>query len=152
MRLSLRAKNSSNGREEMQLENKEGKVYIEKLFYTWEDFEGDVMALVENIKKAGFVPKVIYGVPRGGLPLAVKLAYYFDACVTLRPEEADLIVDDVADSGKTLIEVTAAAKGSGKEVKCATLFFKECSRFNPDFYIRTSDKWICFPWEVYDED
>ena len=43
--------------------------------YTWKEFDEDVKKIVEWLKDKNF--SNIYGVPRGGLPLAVKLSNIF---------------------------------------------------------------------------
>jgi hypoxanthine phosphoribosyltransferase len=60
-----------------------------------------------------------------------------------------LLVDDIADSGKTL----KAAKmylqeHKAKDIKIATLYAKPTSEIEPDFYEKKTSKWVVFPWEM----
>ncbi len=60
-----------------------------------------------------------------------------------------LVVDEVADSGKTLKLIVSHLKASGAgEVKTATLFYKSHSLFKPDFFERETSNWIVFPWDT----
>lgn len=61
-----------------------------------------------------------------------------------------LIVDDIADSGKTLAWVTCMLKTAlpHADIRTATLFYKEASSiFKPDYYVEVTEDWIVFPWE-----
>lgn len=72
----------------------------------------------------------IYGVPRGGIPVAyMLLRYVFDSTIVNTPEEADIIVDDIEDSGET------KARYIGEYDK-------------PFFTLyRKPKEWLVFPWE-----
>lgn len=60
-----------------------------------------------------------------------------------------LIVDDVADTGRTLIVARDLLKLYGvKNMQTAVLYVKPWSKFKPDYYVDITDKWILFPWEV----
>ncbi|WP_165786806.1 phosphoribosyltransferase [Aliarcobacter cryaerophilus] len=61
-----------------------------------------------------------------------------------------LIIDDIVDSGKTMIEVFKILKEKfpNTEFKLATLFYKTTALIKPDFYIKQTDIWIEFFWEV----
>jgi hypoxanthine phosphoribosyltransferase len=59
-----------------------------------------------------------------------------------------LVVDDVSDSGNSLIEVKKYVLEKGvSAVKIATLHHKPWSLFKPDYYAEEVDKWIIYPWE-----
>lgn len=61
-----------------------------------------------------------------------------------------LIVDDVADTGKTLQAVSNAMGRSKKfDIMTCTLFYKSRSIVKPDFYAReiSNEKWIIFEYE-----
>jgi hypoxanthine phosphoribosyltransferase len=59
-----------------------------------------------------------------------------------------LLVDDVADSGKTLTRATEYLRDFGpKSVTVATLFYKPRSEFRPDYFAKQTNKWILFPYE-----
>jgi hypoxanthine phosphoribosyltransferase len=57
-----------------------------------------------------------------------------------------LIVDDVADSGKTLELVAGFCRGHVSEVRTAVLYEKPRSVIKADYTWRHTDKWINFPW------
>ncbi|MBN1169746.1 phosphoribosyltransferase [Candidatus Micrarchaeota archaeon] len=57
-----------------------------------------------------------------------------------------LIVDDVADSGKSLVAAMEYLKGN--ELKAATLHYKRSSEYRPDYFVGTTDAWIIYPWEI----
>ena len=68
-----------------------------------------------------------------------------------------LIVDDVADSGKTLklIMDLISEKGlsmggdSAKvDARSATIYLKPTSIIKPEYVFKQTDKWINFPWSV----
>ncbi|WP_165785192.1 phosphoribosyltransferase [Aliarcobacter cryaerophilus] len=61
-----------------------------------------------------------------------------------------LIIDDIVDSGKTMIEIFKILneKFPNCEFKLATLFYKKTALIKPDFYINETDMWIEFFWEV----
>lgn len=59
-----------------------------------------------------------------------------------------LLVDDVADSGKTLVRAIDYLKTfEPKAVTTLTMFYKPRSVYRPDFYARETTDWILFPYE-----
>lgn len=61
-----------------------------------------------------------------------------------------LIIDDIADSGRTLAEVNNFYVGSGHEVRIIVMYFKESSVFMPDYtyyQIPEDAPFVNFPWE-----
>ncbi|MDI6887635.1 MAG: phosphoribosyltransferase family protein [Candidatus Thermoplasmatota archaeon] len=61
-----------------------------------------------------------------------------------------LVVDDITDEGITMKTVVEKIKSMVdiNTVKSATLFHKPRSVFTPDYYIKTTNDWIVFPYEV----
>ncbi|MBC8453453.1 hypoxanthine phosphoribosyltransferase [PVC group bacterium] len=62
-----------------------------------------------------------------------------------------LIVDDIFDSGQTMLKVINLLNEKTKQVKIATLYYKEemnKTKIAPDFYQRKTDRWIVFPHEL----
>ena len=59
-----------------------------------------------------------------------------------------LILDDVADTGKTLklVKEHLFSKGAEK-VKIATIYYKPWSIVMPDYYEKKTKRWVVFPWE-----
>jgi hypoxanthine phosphoribosyltransferase len=96
--------------------------------------------------------KYVYGIPRGGLPIAVHISHHLS--IQFIPELREdlypvLIVDDVADSGRTLSRTLNDLSVLIKEnILIATLFYKKTSIITPDYYAAVTDKWVVFPWEV----
>ena len=84
----------------------------------------------------------IYGVPRGGLCLAVALSHKLKINLISEPLEKSLIVDDVYETGITL--------NTFKNIEGA-MFFVLFSKSKPTWWntVFTSKRseWIVFPWE-----
>ena len=59
-----------------------------------------------------------------------------------------LVVDDVADSGRTLGLVIKLLRGFGAEVRSAVLYSKPRTIVAPDFVWKATDDWIVFPWSA----
>ena len=122
-----------------------------------------------------FRPDIIVGVSRGGWPPArvlsdllgnsnlasVRAEFYMGIEETKgepilsQPVSAEvankrvLVVDEVADTGKSLNLVKKHLIEQGaKEVKIATIYYKQCSIIRPDYYEKETNHWIVFPWEV----
>ena len=59
-----------------------------------------------------------------------------------------LLVDDVADTGKSLSLAIEMTRLYGpKNIYTATLYVKPTTILVPDFYAETTSAWIIFPWE-----
>ncbi|MDO8451625.1 MAG: phosphoribosyltransferase family protein [bacterium] len=59
-----------------------------------------------------------------------------------------LLVDDVADSGRTLIRArTYLKKFHPKDISTVTMFYKPRSVVRPDYFAQKTTKWILFPYE-----
>ena len=62
-----------------------------------------------------------------------------------------LLVDDVADTGESLIEIKKHVfSKKPKSIALATLYLKPWSKVIPEYYISKTDAWIIFPWELYE--
>jgi len=60
-----------------------------------------------------------------------------------------LLVDDVADSGKTLARaVSYLRRLKPKCITTLTLFYKPHSVFRPDYFAQITTKWVIFPHEA----
>lgn len=143
----------------------------EQFFLSWEEFGESIDSLAEKIDST-YSPDSIVSISRGGDPIGVPLSHQLNASYgsirarhydgkqqrdsvqitdeMLEEVEGDIIVaDDVADSGKTLKYLTEYLEGREDvgEIKTATLHRKPRSRFEPDFYLEETDKWIVYPWE-----
>jgi hypoxanthine phosphoribosyltransferase len=141
---------------------------------TWDKIYEFLLNLAEKIGEDNFKPDVIVGVSRGGWPPArvmsdllenpeianVKAEFYLGVAetkgeplitqpvsVSVRDKEV-LLMDDVADTGKSLRLVKAHLKEKGAtEVKIATIYYKPWSVVIPDYYEKETTSWIIFPWE-----
>ena len=141
---------------------------------TWEKIYELLLNLASKIRKANFKPDVIVGISRGGWPPArimsdllenpelanVKAEFYLGVAKTksepviTQPVSVSvhgkkiLIVDDVADTGKSLRLVRLHLREQGAtDVKIATIYYKPWSVVTPDWYERKTSHWVIFPWE-----
>jgi len=129
----------------MKKEDNKDKVVFEKV--RWEQIEEFVEKLATQCEKDGFKPTGVCSLPRGGLPLAVLLSHRMDIPLLLAPTKGCIIIDDIADTGKSLIHYRP------NEVQVhnfyiATMYWHQRSIVKPDFYmLEKTDKWVVFPWE-----
>jgi hypoxanthine phosphoribosyltransferase len=141
---------------------------------TWEQIYESLLNLADRVRKANFKPDVIVGVSRGGWPPArimsdllenpelanVKAEFYLGVAKTkgepmiTQPVSTSvtgkkvLVVDEVADTGKSLHLVQSHLKERGAtEVKILTIYYKPWSVVIPDWYGKKTSRWIIFPWE-----
>lgn len=120
---------------------------IEKCYVTWSNIESFCEVLVDHVKMEKRKFSGVYGLPRGGLIPAVIISHKLNIPLLLAPADECLIVDDIADSGRSLIHFTENDTQFNKYY-IATIFYHERSIVKPDFYMYDKeDKWIVFPWE-----
>ena len=109
-------------------------------YFTWSEFDNSVEYIADQCKFMKL--SGIYGVPRGGLCLAVALSHKLDLKLIEKPSKNSLIVDDVFETGITLRNF--------KDIEGAN-FFVLVSKKTPIWWntVNLSDKneWIVFPWE-----
>jgi len=147
----------------------------EREILTWERFGAAGRELAHVIHESGFRPDLVLAIARGGLLFAGSLAYALGvkACDALNVEfytgvgqtldepivlpplidiEAArgrvLLVDDVADSGKTLRLAVDLVADLGAEVRSAVLYTKPTTIIEPDYSWGRTDRWITFPWSA----
>ena len=108
--------------------------------FSWSEFDKSVEDIANECKSREF--SGIYGVPRGGLCLAVALSHKLKINLISRPKKNSLIVDDVYETGITL--------KSFKDIEGAT-FFVLFSKIKPTWwntvFLSKKSQWIVFPWE-----
>jgi len=143
---------------------------------TWADLGTAVDDLACQIQAGSFRPDAVLALARGGLPLAGALAYALGVknMATLNVEfytgiderldeplllppvpdlallgaERLLVVDDVADTGRTLALASRFCAQHVEEVRTAVLYEKPRSVVRCDFVWRRTDRWVNFPWSA----
>ena len=122
---------------------------MNKVYISW----NQVNKLLDKIhEQAGNEVKYVAGIPRGGSILAVLYSHRFNVEFMEYPSNHYpqlLILDDIADSGKTLKQW----KDKLSVPLYGTLHYKRSSSVKPDFYGRKmikEDNWIVYPWERKD--
>jgi len=140
-------------------------------YYSYEEFKEDVNTLAKEIKP--YNPDVILAVARGGMTLGHFLAealemrnlYSINSVHYEETRKLDtinifnipdlskakrvVIVDDIIDSGETMIEIerVLGAKYPDVDFKIAAVFYKEKALLRPDFAAREATEWIEFFWD-----
>ena len=109
-------------------------------YFTWEEFDKSVEDIANKCKFFEF--SGIYGIPRGGLCLAVALSHKLKINLISDPIKNSLIVDDVYETGITL-NTFKNIKGA----KFFVLFSKEKPTWWDSVFISEKSDWIVFPWE-----
>ena len=109
-------------------------------YFTWSEFDNSVNHIANKCKFLEF--SGIYGVPRGGLCLAVALSHRLKIDLISEPIRNSLIVDDIYETGYTLNTL--------KDIEGA-MFFVLFSKIKPTWFNTVfkskKNEWIVFPWE-----
>lgn len=141
---------------------------------TWQGFGDATRELSRTIVADGFMPDVVVAIARGGLLPAGAIAYglgvkncgainveFYTGIGTVLPDpellppEMDmaylkgrrvLLVDDVADSGRTLDLAVRLLTDRGAIVRSVVIFTKPTTIIRPDWSWKDTDLWIDFPW------
>lgn len=159
-------------------------VGIERETLTWDGFGEASRELSRRILADGFVPEVVVAIARGGLLPAGAIAYGLGVknCGALNVEfytgigtvlaapevlppllDIDyldgrkvLLVDDVADSGRTLALAVQMLRDRGADLRSVVIYTKPTTIIRPDYSYKDTALWIDFPWSakgsVLDED
>jgi hypothetical protein len=144
---------------------------------SWDYIYELCVKLADQIKKSGYKPDLLVALSRGGwIPgrilsdlldnptiATIKVEHYLDIYKTMdepritQPIPIDvrgkriLLIDDIADSGKSLRLVRDhLLKQGAKEVRICALYRKPWSIVIPEFCARETDAWIWFPHEIYE--
>ena len=100
----------------------------DKKLITWADIDYKISQMPAKLKEVKH-----YGIPRGGQYIAARLN------PVDTPEEADVIVDDLIDSGKTI--------NTYREQYPDKQFWVPFNKMESDL----AGKWLVFPWEIKEE-
>lgn len=123
----------------------------------WLAFDCYVGLIISKMSRDRYRPDFIYGLPRGGLPLAVTLSNRLNVPLALEmPKDKTkriLVVDDISDTGSQLYALLK--KYEGMNIKIATLLYRKGSSVVPDYYgeslfrepMNSHRRWVVFPWE-----
>ncbi|MBN8882913.1 MAG: phosphoribosyltransferase [Salana multivorans] len=148
--------------------------YPDREVLTWAGFGHAVRDLARMVAASHWEPEITVAIARGGLVPAGALAYALDAKAmgTMNVEfytgvgatldepqvlapalDVDelagkrvLVVDDVADSGRTLLLVLQLIAERGADVRSAVIYTKPTSIVVPDYTWKNTEAWIMFPW------
>jgi hypothetical protein len=154
------------------------------LYVSWDEYHRLIEQLTLQIHESGYRFDCLLCLARGGLrvgdvisriydaPLAILAASSYREAAGQKQGELDiaefitktgggelhgklLLVDDLVDSGVTLIRVIDHLKQrypALTEVRTAVLWYKAVSKFKPDFFVQhlPTSPWIHQPFEEYD--
>jgi hypoxanthine phosphoribosyltransferase len=147
---------------------------MEYIIYSWSQIYNLTLRLSEQIVKSGFKPEIIVGIARGGwIPARilsdvlytgemfnVRVEYYSDVGkkgtepIITQPlsgsikDKAVLLVDEVADTGDSLVHAIDHVTGLGADpVRSAVIHLKPSSKVRPDFFVQEVSAWTVYPWE-----
>jgi uncharacterized protein len=144
---------------------------------TWSQIYDMSLCLAQKIRISGYRPQVIVGIIRGGMVPARVLADLLEVpmVATIQVEfyvnigktaaepvlkqglvasvagKRVLLVDDIADSGKSLQLALDYLQNQGAaEIRSATLYYKPKSVVEPSFFEKETECWVVFPWETHE--
>jgi xanthine phosphoribosyltransferase len=142
---------------------------MNKIHYPYEEYKQDLKILISKIDQPF---DAILGIARGGLSMAQMLGEYYDlrevyAINTIGYDDTEkkesvevfnipdlksanrvLIVDDIVDSGDTLVEVLKVLNKTYPTVTffTASIFYKTSACIKPTWYVKEPQGWVEFFW------
>ncbi len=144
---------------------------MKKYYYAYGEFLEDLKILVKKIDKPF---DTILPIARGGLTMGHMLGEYYNIrkvyainsigyddttrldkvwifnVPDLSSSKSVLIVDDIVDSGDTLMEVLDTLHERFPQVIffVASIYYKPSAKIKPDWYVKEATEWIDFFWSV----
>lgn len=143
------------------------------LSVTWNEFHSLSLLLAQQILESNKPIDEIVAIARGGLSLGLILTDFLQkpiSTITIQSytdiqkqgeltitsklgkaimEKSVLLVDDIADSGKTFLRaIRYLKKFRPASITTTALFYKPHSTFKPDFFAKETSAWILLPHEV----
>lgn len=145
---------------------------MHKIYYPYTEFRSDLKELVQKIDQKF---DAIIPIARGGLSIAQMLGEYYNIREvyaintigyddTVKRDEVEvfnvpnlqgaktvLIVDDIVDSGDTLVEVLKVLQNTYPEIRfySAVIFYKPTACIEPTWWVKQPKGWIEFFWSEY---
>ncbi len=143
---------------------------MKRVYYSYSQFRDDLESLTKIIDKDF---DTIIPIARGGLTIAHLLSEYYNIrevyainsisynntkkldsvdifnIPNLKKSKRVLIVDDIVDSGDTLIALLDALKSRYPNIifYSASIFYKKSAKIAPTWYVKEANSWIDFFWE-----
>lgn len=111
---------------------------------TWEDVDKFCLDLKTFMRENDMKVNGVYAPPRGGLCIAVIMSHELGIPMLMNPCHDCLVVDDIADEGKTLLHIAETY-----DCVIATIGYSKQSVVEPTFWSieKQGNKWFKFPWE-----
>ena len=139
------------------------------MHYPYQEYKQDLKTLTQKIDQPF---DAILGIARGGLSMAQMLGEYYNLrevyaintigyegthkkdsvevfnVPELKSAKQVLVVDDIVDSGDTLVGVLKVLEEKYPDVKflTASLFYKKTAKISPTWYVKEPKGWIEFFW------
>lgn len=117
--------------------------------FTWKMVESAVDEMVKEYNSKGYECSHVYGIPRGGMVLAVMLSHKLNLPILDFMNDEDLeeaskvlLVDDITNTGQTL----GVYKESGDIV--FTIHRHVQTVVEPDYYVHKKTIEVIYPWET----
>lgn len=110
---------------------------------SWAEVDIFIDMVARHLQILGTCPGV-YGIPRGGLPLAVMISHRCNISLLAAPCKGCLVVDDISDTGTTLLPYV------GKDYHIITMKVRSATKVRPECFLdeTSGGEWFIFPWEV----
>ena len=142
---------------------------------TWNQIYNILLSQAKKIRQSGFKPDIVIGITKGGwIPArvlsdlleipnlaTVRVEFYLGVAEAKKEPvltqgvsvgvtgKKVLIVDDVADTGKSLKLAREHVLQQGAvEIRTATVYRKPWSVIKPDYSETETSLWVVFPWET----
>ena len=122
----------------------------DKYYVTWEEYGKMVRDLGDMILSNKKKYESVYGVPRGGAPIAVALSHRLDVPYITNPNaitDKTLIVDDIVDTGKELYKLMNVYNIISRNCDTCSLYKKPDPLVEPTYFVKVTTEWIVFPYE-----
>ena len=144
-------------------------------YISWTEYGNLAEALAEKVRSGGKRFDLVVGVARGGMPVAMVVSDHLGVKVDfVNVKSSDgtakrgaprilstltegirgknlLVVDDLVDQGDTMQTVERHLNEHQPGLlETAVLFKKPWSRVDPDYYLEVVDRWIVFPFELFE--